>query len=398
VKHSLRLQIIAFTATRTVLNTAYRMVYPFLAVFGRGLGVELPALSLALTIRSLSGSLGTFLAWTADRYGRKAGMLFGLSLFIVGSGVVFLFPSYPALVITLALTAVGKYVFDPSMQAYLGDRVVYQQRGTVLALTELAWSASFILGIPLVGVLIARYGWRSPFPFFTALGLLALVSLAKILPKGSATSDQNSAWGHSFRLVFTSAPALIGLAMGLAFSIANEVVNLVFGVWMEEDFGLKIATLGFASAVIGLSELSGETLVAFLTDRLGKPRALTLGLVLNSLAALALPIIGRSLPGALTGLFLFYITFEFTLVSSIPLLTEIVPGARATLMAASIAGMSLGRALGDLLASPLYLFAKTLPPLHLVSSGILLSALAAILFNGLALLALRYLRRTRQFD
>ncbi len=373
------------------------MVYPFLAVFGRGLGVDLPALSLALTIRSLSGGLGTFLAWTADRYGRKTGMLFGLALFILGSSVVFLYPSYPTFVITLVLMAVGKYIFDPSMQAHVGDQVDYQRRGTVLALTELAWSASFILGIPLVGMLMARFGWRSPFPFFTLLGLLAFGLLARMLPKGSSPDEPGVAWGHSFRKVFTSPPALAGLAMGLAFSIANEVVNLVFGVWMEQDFGLKIATLSFASAVVGLSELSGEALVALLTDRLGKPRALAFGLTLNSLAVLALPFLGRSLPGALTGLFLFYITFEFTLVSSIPLMTEVLPAARATLMAASIAGMSLGRALGDLLASPLYLLTKSLPSHPLLSSGILLSALSAVVFNGMALLALRTLQRLQRF-
>lgn len=371
------------------------MVYPFLAVFGRGLGVDLPMLSLALTVRSLSGSLGTFLAWTADRHSRKIGMLLGLMLFTLGATVVFLYPSYPTFVITLALTAVGKYVFDPSMQAYLGDQIAYQRRGAVLALTELSWSASFILGIPLVGVLISHCGWHSPFPFFTLFGLLAFGLLTKMLPGSSGVKDQNSAWGYSFRMVFTSAPALIGLAMGMAFSVANETVNLVFGVWMEEDFGLKIATLGFASALIGLSEFGGETLVALLTDRLGKPRALTLGLLLNSLAALALPFLGRSLTGALAGLFFFYISFEFTLVSSLPLMTEILPAARATLMAASVASMSLGRALGDLLASPLYLLAKVLPPISFLSSGILLSALAAVLFNAVALLALGHLQRTR---
>ena len=35
----------AFTAIRTVLNTAHRMVYPFLSIFARGLGVDLTTMS-----------------------------------------------------------------------------------------------------------------------------------------------------------------------------------------------------------------------------------------------------------------------------------------------------------------------------------------------------------------
>ena len=134
--------------------------------------------------------------------------------------------------------------------------------------------------------------------------------------------------------------------------------------------------------MIGVSELSAEGLVGWLVDRLGKVRAIGLGLLANSLAALLLPLLGRSIIGAEAGLFLFYISFEFTLVSAIPMMTEIMPRARATLMAANVAGISLGRALGALLAAPLYTF------------GIYTNAGATVVFNLLALAALLWLRRS----
>jgi predicted MFS family arabinose efflux permease len=147
---------------------------------------------------------------------------------------------------------------------------------------------------------------------------------------------------------------LAGLAIGLLASCANETVNIVFGVWLEVSFGLKVAALGAAAAIIGLSELSGEGLVIGLTDRLGKRRAVALGLVANGAAALLLPVLARTPTGALAGLFLFYITFEFTLVSSIPMMTELLPGARATLMSANISAISLGRVGGAALGLALF--------------------------------------------
>jgi MFS transporter, DHA1 family, inner membrane transport protein len=385
----LRYQVAAFTATRIVLNTMHRMVYPFLPAFSRSLGVDIEALSLAVTVRSLGGALGPVLASVSDSRGRKAGMLFGLLLFVLGVGLVWIWPAYPAFLVALMLAMLGKYVFDPAMQAYLGDRISYERRGRVLAITELGWSLSFILGVPAAGLLIARRGWAAPFPFLALLGLVAFGVLAWSLPPDPERhAGQPNLWAN-LRRVAAHPAALTGLAMGLLLSSANEVVNLVFGVWLEDSFGLQVAALGAASAVIGLSELGGETLTAAITDRLGKPLAVGLGLGLNSLTALALPFLGSSLAGALVGLFLFYITFEYTLVSSIPLMTEVLPSARATLMAANAAGLSLGRAVGALMSTPLYLYGKNLPGLP----DVLPVALASIGFNLLALFALRRLQQ-----
>ena len=378
----LRLNVLVFTLIRIVMNTMHRMVYPFLAVFGRGLGVDLPALSIALTTRSAVGVFSPFLASVADTRGRKAGMLLGVLLFITGTSIVVIWPTYTSFFLALIITMLGKYIFDPSMQAYLGDQVPYDRRGRVMAITELGWSLSFVIGVPLMGFLIARQGWMAPFPLLTLLGLLSLGGLYWLLPKDPKFDGKRPSMWRNFQAVLTYTPAIAGLALGFLISSANEVVNLVFGVWLENAFALQITALGAVAAVIGLGELGGESLSAGFTDRLGKPESVGLGIILNILAALALPFLGRSMPGAVLGLFLFYITFEFTLVSSIPMMTEIMPSARATYLSISIASVSLGRALGALLAVPIY------------NRGIMGNVLAAAAINLLALLALYLLKRT----
>ena len=274
------------------------------------------------------------------------------------------------------------------MQAYLGDRIPYQRRGRAVAVTEVGWSLSFVLGIPLVGFLIARRGWMASFLLLCLLGLLAFLVLVWMLPNDTIPLRERPRFWSSLRAVLTYPPALLGLSVGLFMSASNEVINLVFGVWLEDSFGLKIAALGAAAVLIGLSELGGETLSVGFTDRLGKPGAVGLGLLVNCLAAIILPLAGSSLTGALVGLFLFYISFEFTIVSTISMMTEVMPAARATLMAANIAGHSLGRALGALFAPALYL--QGLSTLRL--PDMLVSGLAAVLLNLLALGCLYFLR------
>jgi predicted MFS family arabinose efflux permease len=367
---------------RAILNTMHRMVYPFLTVFARGLGVDITTLSLTLGARNIMGMFGPLLAPIADRRGRKFGMLMGIVVFTAGVGLVALYPNFYTLSAALILALLGKYLFDPAMQAYFGDRVPYEQRGTALAVTEVSWSLAFILGVPGMAFLIARYGWNAPFPLLAILGIGMFAAIWRIVPHEDEHHVPTDNARAGFNLVFSSVPALAGISIALWASAANELVNLIFGVWLEDSFGLKIAALAGASAVIGLSELSGEGLVALTTDRLGKPRALFLGLTGNALASALLPFIGKTQLGALVGLFLFYITFEYVMVSHIPMATELVPKARATILSLNLACHSLGRGLGALLATFIY-----------QQFGFIIVALLAVVFNAFALLALRRMQK-----
>lgn len=375
-------QLIIFMFLRTILNTAHRMVYPFLPVFARGLGVDLTSMSLLMTARSLLGITSPLFAPMADRRGRKFGMLVGIVLFTFGVSLVAIRPSFWTLAMALMLAMLGKYMFDPAMQAYFGDRIPYHQRGTALAVTEVAWSMSFIVGVPVVGFLIDRFGWSAPFPFFTIFGLVIFFVIWRIVPAEDPHHKLANNSRDGYRAVFTSVPAMAGISIAMWASAGNEMVNIIFGVWLEDSFGLKILALAGASAVIGISELSGEGLVAFTTDRLGKPLALTIGLVGNALASILLPIIGQTQAGALVGLFLFYITFEYVMVSHIPLMTELVPSARATMLSMNVTGHAVGRALGALLAAFIY-----------QQFGFPFVALITVIFNVAGLLALRRMQK-----
>lgn len=380
----LRLQIPALIFVRLIFNTMLRMVYPFLSYFSTGLGVNLTAMATSLTLRSVAGMFSPFLASIADSRGRKAGMLLGTVLFTFGVSLVVFWPVYPAFTLALVLTTVGNLVFIPSLQAYLGDQVPYQRRGFIIALTELSWSLGFIVGVPAVGFIIARRGWMAPFPLLTLLGLLSLALLFWMLPGDPARPASQAGFLHNIRRVFSYPPAMAGLLMVACYSTANEVVNFVFGVWMSDSFGLVLTALGTLTFGIGLAELGGESLVVALTDRLGKQRSLVIGLSINCLAGLALILVDGWLPGAIGALMLFFLSFEFTVVSGMPLMTEIMPVARATMMAAHIAFISLGRAIGDVLAP--ILFNQDLIP------GIAAIALASVLFNLLAMYALSKIR------
>ena len=350
----IKLHIILFTLSRIAVSTSYRMVYPFLPVFARGLGVEPTSLAMALSIRSFLGVFGPFLATIADTRDRKTGILLGMGLFTVGSGVVGIWPSFWSFILGTSLVLLGNVVFIPSVNAYLGDRISYKKRGRVIAILELNWALSFIIGIPVVRFLIEKYQWTAPFILLSGIGMLFIVIFSWLIPaQHIPKSEGNNLWKNLSRLLHTW-PAVAGLLVGVLATSANETVNLIFGLWIEGQFGLNFAALTAASVIIGVSELGGEVFTGLLLDTVGKRRMIWIFLGANSLAAFLLPLTSGRLGWAMAGLGFFYISFEIILVSTLTLMSEVMPTSRATMLAATVAGFSLGRMLGNLIAPSLF--------------------------------------------
>ncbi|MEW5940836.1 MAG: MFS transporter [Chloroflexota bacterium] len=378
------LRLILLTLIRVVFNTAQRMIYPFLAVFARGLGVDVTAVSALVANRALFGAATPFIFPFLEPRGRKFGMALGLGLFIAGVTLVAVSPGLFTLGAALILVMVGNAFFNPSVIAYLADNSPYERRGLITALSEFAWSLSFIAGAPLMGFLIARFGWMSPFVSLSVLGILAFLTILLFIHDTHKVQPHTDGALGNVRAIFASPTVLAALGIGMCASMANEVVTLLFGVWLEDSFHLQIAALALASAVIGASELGGEGLVAALADRLGKVRSIGLGLAVNCVAAALLPIIGRTEFGAMAGLFFFYISFEFTIVSHIPLMSEVMPKARATTLSFASSGNYLGRAIGAFVA----------PALYALGFGAVTGA--AILINLLGLVAVWYVGKVHR--
>ena len=379
----MRLQLLAITVTRTVISTGFRMVYPFLPVLARGVGVEPQAIVLAITARSGLGLASPVLGSLGDLRGRALAILAGVGIFSGGIVLVGIWPVYIALFVAILATGLSQIVMDPAQHAYVGERVEFERRGTPMALTETSWSIAFLVGVPLVGLMIAAWGWQSPFPILAGLALLGGVWLWRSLPADRLSKSQRPSLVAGFNTILVRRSALAALGVSVLMAAGNEVVSIVYGLWFESSFALSVAALGAASAVIGLAELSGEGLVAGLADRIGKKRSVAIGLLLTALASLALPILGTTLPGALLALFLLYLFFEFTIVSSLPLMIEQTPRARSTLMATNIAAFSLGRMFGALVGGPLF-------AIGLVANGV-----AGAILTLLALLILLTLVRER---
>jgi len=361
-----------------VYNTGFRMVFPFQPMLMKGFGISLEEISRMYAGQSLLGIISPLLASVADTKGRRTGMLAGMVLFSLGTLVIVFQPTPLGFFIFLVLSMLGKAIFEPSVIAYFGDIIPFERRGFVLGITEISWSLAFFVGVPVAGFFMSQYGLLAPFIVLIVLSLLAFLIVLFLFPADMPPATYGRTIFSNFSLVLKSGSSLAGISVMLLICLANQLINVVFGVWLNSSFGMQIAALGGASAVIGIAELVGEGGVSAFTDRISSKKAVSIGLIGSVLSSAILPLLGSSAWGAYLGLFLFYLTFEFTIVSMLPMMTGVLPAARGTLMSINIASANLGRGLGSLIAAPIFL------------GGFWMNALAAAIVNLLAILVLRY--------
>ena len=348
-----RLAVITFG--RLLFNTGLRVVYPFAPAFARELGVPLAAVYDLIAWRNFTGFLSPLFSPLPARYGRRATMAGALLLLAAGYAVVFIWPAYWPFGLTLAVIALAKVIYDPAMQAYVGDNVPYARRGRAISVTELSWAGALLLGAPAVGWLISVFGWQAPFVWLAVLAGGTAVLLWRVLPR---TRRRNGARGDNLRDVWRVVRQNRVIWAAVLFTTlimaSNELLFIVFGGWLEFNFGLNLLALGFSAGLIGGAEMLGEIFSGWSVDRFGKRQIVIMTGSLNMTASLLLPFTGFSLPLALGAYFLLFLFFEITVVGSIPLLTEIVPSARAVVMSSVMAASALGRAAGAWAGPPLY--------------------------------------------
>jgi predicted MFS family arabinose efflux permease len=354
--------------SRMLINLNLRVTYPFLPVIARGLGIPFEQAGFLVAVRHCVGLTGFLFGFLSVRKGYFWGMQMGLAMLFVGALTVSYSTHFLMALVGFIFLGFAKTAYDPNIQAFVSARTPYPVRARAFGILELSWAGSWLLGIPLSGFLIAYFGWQSPFVFLSAGALVALLLMRRLEkkhdnnPNHRKRADTNDCVPTKPELPLFRCVAVLGTSLFMIF--ANENLVIVYGAWIEEAFHLQPQALGLFSILMGLSELAGEFTVFALVDRVGKRRAIMSGLLLTGLSYVILPYCQHSMILALLGLtFMFYV-FEFTVVSTFPYISELVPSKRGQWLAFNFTLLIMGR-LGGALTGP-WLWQKS-HDLHLLA-------------------------------
>lgn len=327
------------TLVRLLVNTGQRFVYPFLPAIARGLGVSLEQAGLLVSARWAAGLATPAAVRLAGRGGRARRVTAaGMVLFATGAAVTAATNVYAGALAGFVLMGVAKPLYDVSAQAYIADRTPYARRARYLGVLELTWAGGLLVGAPIAGWLIDDLGWAAPFWFLGGLVALSLAMVPWALEP--AAPDPGSSTAVRLRPDARTAPLLVVVVL---FTIAAEIMFVVLGAWLESAFGLSLLALGGAATVIGLSELAGEGSTLAFADRIGKRRSVAIGLAVSIAGFAGLSAEPEALWLGMVLVAVAFAGFEFTIVSAIPLASEVVPGARVHYLAWMTVAMGVAR-------------------------------------------------------
>lgn len=326
--------------SRLLGDTGNQLFNPFLGTIAAGIGISNQQLGLLVSLRSLAGLSGPALGAMADRSGYLNLARAGIVLMAVGLIVLSLSNSVWTAGAAMLPMGVALGLINPALQAYVGSFVSHAQRARGLGMFEFSWALAGILGLSVLGWLMAAFGWRAGVLALAVLLLLSLL-LLRNLPDARGASEATAR---------AAAVQLGGLSMwtgiaavGLMF-YASLNVMIIHGVWLGDVFGFTPAALGTFALVLGLADLSGALLVSRIGDRF-KPRRMVLAGTLLSIFAYLLPLAGSGLAITTIALVLMRALMQVGFVGMLPILSEQRPAARARVLALSAAAGQIGMAL-----------------------------------------------------
>ena len=352
--------ILAIVFARLVINVSKRFAYPFVSAIGGAFGVSAVSVQNVIALTNGAGLFSPLLGTLSEHFGRKRVMVGALLMMTVMSLLGALFAEWGVFVLVMFALGVGKIIYDPTFQAYLGDIIPFSRRARVMGFAELSWALSLVIAAPVTGFLLEASSLQAVFLFVA--GLLALGTLAVWL---LVEADQDLQERQRARLrvinplvamrrVSRHPPARFALFFSLCLTIAHETFFINYGLWMEDSFDLMLTALGTLTILIAIAEILGEFIVIALADRLGTKRTATTGMLIAAACFLVIPSLSFSLPLAMLGIFVLFVSIEAAIVSALPLFTEVLPDARAVMMSANQGAHSLGRVVGAALGASIY--------------------------------------------
>jgi DHA1 family inner membrane transport protein len=371
------------TAAKTVTNVALRWLPPFLPTLERAFGATTTQLTTVLGVGEMAGLSTVFVGRHLDRGRERAVMIGGLGL-VGASAVLALAGSVAAFAVSFFVLVLGVSNLTVAGQVWISHRVDYRWRARSLGLYETSWAIALLAGAPIVAVLINLFGWRGPFAAIAIACALAMLLVARTLPTSGRSPhvepldpldplDPVRAVEPADAPRSTSITARAWLVMigSATTAMAGLSVFVVSGSWLDDAFGVSTGGIGAVAMLFGATELTASLGSAAFADRVGKLRTTIVGLmaVLGGLAIMVTA--DDRLWVGVAGLIVFLLGFELAFVVSLSLVSEAMPDARGTTLAASNAVGTIARASGAVLSGWLY-------GIHGISGTVGLSATATI--------------------
>lgn len=170
-----------------------------------------------------------------DILGKTKVFKFGLGLFTLGSLLCGITNSFPLLIMSRVIQAIGAAGTMANSQGIVTEVFPANERGKALGLNGTAVALGSLVGPGLGGLIVGTLRWEFIFLINVPIGLISLFYSFKLLPKGHKTAKGKLDGLGSILFMFSIIPLFVALGQGLSRGFTDPYIL----------FGFIVAAISF---------------------------------------------------------------------------------------------------------------------------------------------------------
>ncbi|WP_395402112.1 MFS transporter [Pseudoduganella sp. UC29_106] len=329
------------------LGTDSFVVAGILAPVAASLHISVSLAGQMVTIYALSYALlSPVIAAAAANWPRKQLLLAGLAVFVLGNVITAIAPNIELVLASRFLAGLGAAMFSPTATAAGAALVPAEQRGRALAIVVAGLSSATALGAPLGTYIGGLFDWRATMWFVSAIGALAFIGLATLLP--AIPTPPAVSLKRRLEPLGDARVLLTLLTTGLVYSgvfLVYTYISLVF----DRATGGNGSVLSALLLTFGVASLAGNLLGGRLTDRFGNRPIINIAIIVLVVDFVLLPWTSASLPTAAVALVVWGVAGWGMIVPQQHRLIGTAPSAAPLLLGLNAMALYIGVSMSGLL-------------------------------------------------
>lgn len=277
------LALLALALSAFAIGTTEFVIVGLVPTIAHDLAVSLPSAGLLVSLYALGVAVGApVLTALTGRWNRKAVLLSVMGLFTLGNLLAWLAPGYGSLIAARVVTGLAHGVFFAIGSTIATSLVSKDKEAGAIALMFTGLTVALVTGVPLGTWIGQHFGWRATFLIVSALGLIALVGSALLVP---ANLRQSTPASVKQQLAVLTEPRLLLVYATTALGYGGTFTAFTYlAPILEQVSGFAPVAVGLIMLVYGVSVAVGNIWGGKLADRRGPVAALSI--IFTALAAI----------------------------------------------------------------------------------------------------------------
>jgi MFS transporter, SHS family, lactate transporter len=255
------------------------------ADFGR----TIPDIALAISVTLAFRPVGAFIfGLMADRYGRRLPLMIDLVFFSIVEVLSGLAPNYATFMVLRALFGIGMGGEWGVGASLAMEKVPRRWRGVLSGLLQEGYATGYLLAACAFFFVYPHFGWRAMFFLGGAPALLAVFIRLKVKESDVWARTRHDDWSQLGRAIVANWRLFLYLALMMTMmNFVSHGTQDMYPTFLQKQRGFSPRESAVIAMIYNVGAICGGLVIGYLSDRIGRRRAMVLALLL---AILAIPL------------------------------------------------------------------------------------------------------------